>query len=57
MSNFLVEYKKKKDRKASKKYIIENAVKQIQNINLLNISISKLYHSIDIIQQNLKNIQ
>ena len=57
MNNFLVEYKKKKGRKSSKKYIIENAVKQIQNINLLNISVSELYHSIDIIQQNLKNIQ
>ena len=57
MNNFLVEYKKKKDRKSSKKYIIENAVQQIQNINLLNISVSELYHSIDIIQQNLKNIQ
>ena len=57
MNNFLVEYKKKNDRKSSKKYIIENAVQQIQNINLLNISVSELYHSIDIIQQNLKNIQ
>ena len=55
-SNFLIEYKRERDRRANKKHIIENTVKQIQNIDLLNTSVSELYNSINNIQQNLKNM-
>ena len=55
-SNFLIEYKRERDRRANKKHIIENTIKQIQNIDLLNTSVSELYNSINNIQQNLKNM-
>lgn len=57
MNNFLALYNQKKNRRNSKKYIIESAIKEIKNIDLLNTSVSELYRSINRIQQNLKNIQ
>lgn len=60
MRNFLIEVqkkKRKKDGRISKKHIIDYAIQDIKNIDLLNTSVSELYSSINIIQQNLKNIQ
>lgn len=57
MNNFLIEYKKKRNRRSNNKGIINSAVNEIKNIDLLNTSVSELYNSINNIQQNLKNIQ
>lgn len=57
MNNFLIEYKNKKSRRNNKKYIIETAVNEIKNIDLLNTPVTELYRSINSIQQKLKNIQ
>ncbi len=57
MNNFLIEYKNKKSRRNNKKYIIETAVNEIKNIDLLNTPVAELYRSINSIQQKLKNIQ
>lgn len=57
MNNFLIEYKKKRNRRSNNKDIINSAVIEIKNMDLLNTSVSELYNSINNIQQNLKNIQ
>ena len=57
MNNFLIEYKNKKSRRNNKKYIIETAVNEIKNIDLLNTPVAELYRLINSIQQKLKNIQ
>lgn len=57
MDNFLIELKNKKKQKISNKNIIDNALTEIKNIDLLNTSVSELYRSINNIQQNLKNMQ
>lgn len=57
MNNFLIEYKNKRNRRSNNKDIVNSAVIEIKNIDLLNTSVSELYNSINNIQQNLKNMQ
>lgn len=57
MKKILKQIQKMNKQKYNKQYIIDYTIASIKNIDLLNTSVSELYDSVNMIQQNLKNIQ